>query len=190
MERLETERLIIRPFVMDDLEEAYRVLDLDLEWSGPGYTLERRKARLQFYIDLANWDDTRRIYGYRAVLLKATSTLIGICGFSPSLTPPEELALYDAQRIQANAPNTLELNIGYALASAYRHQGYAAEAVKALIAYGFNELKVPRIIAKTDRANENSMRLMQRVGMTVVRNPAGIVYPGAIGIIENPQSAK
>ncbi len=36
---LETERLVIRPFVMDDLEDAYRLIDLEL--SGADLHIER-----------------------------------------------------------------------------------------------------------------------------------------------------
>ena len=47
MDTLETERLIIRPFVTDDLEVAYQLLDIDIQWSGPSFSLEQRRKRLQ-----------------------------------------------------------------------------------------------------------------------------------------------
>ncbi len=49
------------------------------------------------------------------------------------------------------------------------------------------ELRVGRIFAITDRANTDSLRLMQRVGMRTVRNPdPTVAYPGVVGVIENP----
>jgi hypothetical protein len=65
---LETARLVIRPFAPEDLDAAHQILDRDLAWTGPGYTRERRRARLEFYASLADWADTGRLFGYRAVV--------------------------------------------------------------------------------------------------------------------------
>lgn len=53
MKALETPRLQIRPFILEDIDEAYQLLDVDLAWSGPGFSIEQRTHRLQFYISLA-----------------------------------------------------------------------------------------------------------------------------------------
>ncbi len=44
MDTRETEHLIIRPFGMGDLEEAHRLLDGDIQWAGPGRSLEYRRS--------------------------------------------------------------------------------------------------------------------------------------------------
>lgn len=44
---LRTARLAIRPFTMDDLQDVHCLLDVDLEWAGPGVTLEERRKKLQ-----------------------------------------------------------------------------------------------------------------------------------------------
>ena len=36
MRALETARLVIRPFAPEDLAAAHQLLDVDLQWSGPG----------------------------------------------------------------------------------------------------------------------------------------------------------
>ncbi len=186
MDTLYTKRLCIRPFTMGDLETAYQVLDLDLQWSGPHMTLEQRKEKLQFYIALSQWGDTGKLYGYRAVLLRETDQLIGFCGFLPGLYQPDVLSLFG----QMPSNNTsqyaaLVLEVGYGLATNKRGQGYAAEAVKALIDYAFHELRVQRVWAMTQRTNLASARLMARAGMKVVENPAPVDYPAFVGMIEN-----
>jgi RimJ/RimL family protein N-acetyltransferase len=82
------QRLTIRPFEMADLDAAHQVLDLDIEWSGPSFTLDQRRERLNFYIGLAQWADTGRVYGFRAIILKSMQELIGLCGIHPDLWSP------------------------------------------------------------------------------------------------------
>jgi hypothetical protein len=69
MMQLETNRLLIRPFVMADLEAVHQVLDHDLLWAGPGITVEQRRERLQREINLAQWADTNNLFGYRHLWL-------------------------------------------------------------------------------------------------------------------------
>lgn len=56
--------------------------------------------------------------------------------------------------------------IGYVLSPAYQGQGLATEAVRAVLDFGFCELKLHRIEARFMEGNHNSRRLMERVGMT------------------------
>ncbi len=55
--------------------------------------------------------------------------------------------------------------IGYALGAKYRGQGYATEAARALMAYGFTSLDLHRIQADTGSDNSASWRVMERLGM-------------------------
>jgi RimJ/RimL family protein N-acetyltransferase len=192
METLETQRLIIRPFVMGDLYEAHQVLDVDIEWSGRSFTLDQRRERLQFYVGLAQWEDTGRLYGFRAITLKASLELIGICGFHPDVWSPGWKAIFwptlfrdcDSNTLGGHA--SLELSIGYALCHPARGHGYATEAVKALLDHAFRTWQINRVFAITDQSNADSVKVMQRVGMRTAQNPDGqIAYPGVVGLIEN-----
>jgi RimJ/RimL family protein N-acetyltransferase len=186
MHVLETERLVVRPFTMDDLQDVHRLLDLDLEWGGPGVSLEQRRERLQFQIALAHWVDTGCIYGDRAIVLKQNRQLIGLCGFRPWICTPAERALCDLGGEREHPFRAPELGVGYALSGQHRGRGYATEAVKALIAYGFQELRVRRIVALAERGNVSSVNLMKRAGMRVGISPhPEAVYPWAVGVIEN-----
>jgi RimJ/RimL family protein N-acetyltransferase len=184
MQALETARLIIRPFTLDDLQEAHSLLDLDLQWAGPGFTIDQRKDKLQFAIYLSRWVDTGGFYGDRAIVLKQDGQLIGLCGFRPWLLAAAERSLFG--QAPCDGPFTaLELGVGCALSTAHRGKGYAAEAVKALVEYAFKELHVGRIVALAERGNTDSVRLMKRVGMQVGFNPAPVDYPWAVGMIGN-----
>jgi RimJ/RimL family protein N-acetyltransferase len=163
MMQLETNRLLIRPFVMADLEATHQVLDHDLLWAGPGITVEQRRERLQREINLAQWADTNNLFGYRTVVLKATQTPIGICGFLPVLRSPEEQRLFwpllfDQTGESAKRYATWELEIGYAIASRQQQQGYGTEAVRTLFDYAFGELKIGRIFASTNRKMVGRLR--------------------------------
>ena len=55
--------------------------------------------------------------------------------------------------------------IGYALGIAYRGHGYATEAVRGLMGYGFRWLGLHRIYADTHSDNPGSWKVMERLGM-------------------------
>jgi RimJ/RimL family protein N-acetyltransferase len=55
--------------------------------------------------------------------------------------------------------------IGWALGVDFRSKGFATEAARSLITYGFTDLGLHRIYAKTSNINKASWKLMERVGM-------------------------
>ena len=55
--------------------------------------------------------------------------------------------------------------IGWLLGRKYQGRGLATEAVRALVAAGFEQLGLHRIFARTGKGNERSWRLMERLGM-------------------------
>ena len=195
MDTLTTNRLIIRPFTIEDLDEAHQLLDHDIQWSGPSFPLEKRKERLQRDIYLAQWEDTGKLYGFRAIVLKNSNAIIGMCGFLPGYYSPEMQALFLPQllgekRGQPSKYAIGTLEIGYALSSQHRGQGYATEAVNEILAFAFQTLKVDRVFASTNRSNQGSIALMKRVGMQTASNPnhPELEWPGApgvLGMIEN-----
>ena len=58
-----------------------------------------------------------------------------------------------------------QAEIGWALNRAYRGKGYATEAARRMISFGFDDLGLHRIYAECDPRNERSIRLMKRLGM-------------------------
>ena len=58
-----------------------------------------------------------------------------------------------------------QIEVGYTLAPSYQGQGYAIEALKAVISYLFLDLKKHRITASVDPSNIKSIRLLEKLGM-------------------------
>ncbi|GIN87134.1 ribosomal-protein-serine acetyltransferase [Heyndrickxia sporothermodurans] len=55
--------------------------------------------------------------------------------------------------------------IGWVFNPKYYNKGYASEAAKAVLKYGFEELKLHRIIATCQPQNPPSYRVMEKIGM-------------------------
>ncbi|HEY0253748.1 MAG TPA: GNAT family N-acetyltransferase, partial [Kofleriaceae bacterium] len=91
-----------------------------------------------------------RGWGLWAVEVKGGAPFIGFVG----LSPPKFRT---------------DIEIGWRLVKAAWGHGYATEAARAAIAYGFDQLGLPEIVSFTVPANLPSQRVMERIGM--VRDP-------------------
>jgi [ribosomal protein S5]-alanine N-acetyltransferase len=193
MPTLETRRLIIRPFSMDDLPPMHRLLDVELREVELGtvgaQTLHERAEWLQWtilsYTQLAKLYQPP--YGERAVVHKHTQQLIGACGFVPCLDAFEQFAaLSPAPRPSHHWLSTPEFGLFYAITPAFRGQGYATEAAQALVDYAFQHLRLKRIVATTTYENAASMGVMRKIGMRIERNPyQEPPWLQIVGVLEN-----
>lgn len=61
-----------------------------------------------------------------------------------------------------------ELDFGYALLPEYWGQGYATEALRAILSLGFERFPVQAIAGECDAANLASARVMEKAGMSLV----------------------
>jgi len=57
------------------------------------------------------------------------------------------------------------VEIGYSVLPVYRRQGYAFEAVQALVGWAFAQQSVKRITAACSPDNAPSVRILERLGM-------------------------
>jgi RimJ/RimL family protein N-acetyltransferase len=69
------------------------------------------------------------------------------------------------------APFTPCVEIGWRLAAAHWGHGFATEAARAALQFGFEHCKLAEIVSFTTRANRASRAVMERLGMT--RDPRG-----------------
>lgn len=177
MVNLETVRLIIRPFIMDDLKSVHQILDLDLKDSDFGtkgvQTLAERERWLQWTI--LNYEQLSKLnqppYGERAIVQKESEKLIGICGFVPCLDFFEQLCDYDLIGSASHQSlATTEFGLFYAIANDYQGFGFATEAASAMAVYAFDRLHVKRVIATTTYDNRASIKVMRKLGMNLKRN--------------------
>lgn len=164
---LETERLIVRPFVLSDLEDVYRLYDdVDdadriarrqwLEWTIAGY--EQYAALYQ------------PPYGERAICLKSTNEFIGAVGYVPCLNPFGQMPFGQKNGIAAGH-RTTEFGLYWSVLSAHRNQGYATEAARTIVEHAFAHLELARIVATTEYENGASQAVMRHLGMRIERNP-------------------
>ena len=90
-------------------------------------------------------------FTFFAAEVRATSQLIGFIGMV--YTPFE-------------ARFTPCVEIGWRLAAEFWGQGLATEGARAVLQFGFDELKLAEIVALTVPANRRSRRVMEKLGMT------------------------
>ena len=185
---LETDRLQIRPFNLDDLDDVYNLLDVEVQLGG-SLTREQRADWLHWtvlcYEQLASLYQPP--YGDRAMVLKETGKLIGACGYVPLIDFFSQIPGLDSLEALQTGMTTPEVGLYYAIKPERRNQGYATEAAQALIDYGFRRLRLSRIVAGTDYDNKGSIGVMRRLGMRIASN----AYPEppwlqVIGFLDNP----
>jgi ribosomal-protein-alanine N-acetyltransferase len=57
-----------------------------------------------------------------------------------------------------------DVSIGYQFGRAYWQQGFASEAVRPVLAYAFDTLRLDRVVAFVHTGNQRSARLLERLG--------------------------
>jgi RimJ/RimL family protein N-acetyltransferase len=196
---LETARLNIRPFTMNDLDAFHRISDLcfgDGAKINDAAAIEANRRMLQWKVlneeMLARLDQPP--YGDRAVVLRETGAVIGAVGYVPcldrfdlieALRPPLPSGDRDGVRGRL-AHNTLEFGLFWMTDPAQQGNGYATEAARAMVDYAFTTLHLPRIIATTEFDNLASQGVMRKLGMQLHRNETGQPpWLQVVGVLEN-----
>lgn len=143
----ETDRLLLRAFALTD---ASRVQELagDIEVARTTlsiphpYTLEDAKSWLG---SITSSDNERRGYPF-ALVSKDSSQLIGC--MSINVARPHQRG-----------------ELAYWIGKPYWRQGYASEAAKRLVRYGFEDLNLNKIWAVAMSKNQASWSVMKKLGM-------------------------
>jgi RimJ/RimL family protein N-acetyltransferase len=187
---LATERLLVREFVSADLDAVHTLLDTEIILEAP-VTREERQAWLTWtelgYRQLARLNQPP--YGERAIVLKEDGRVIGACGYVPVLNALGQIpSLHDGG---PERPGLLSAAVGlyYVVSPAYRGQGYATEAVRALIDHAFVHMALGRIVATTTFDNAASIAVMRRLGMRIEQNPRTTPpWLQVVGVLEHPDT--
>jgi RimJ/RimL family protein N-acetyltransferase len=146
--RLETERLILRPWRDEDLE-PFAAMSADPEvaqWLGG--VLSRDQARA--YMDRAHDAFARLGMGRFAIERREDGVFVGSCGLMPA---------------HESVPIGPFIDLGWRLTRAAWGHGYATEAAAAVMRDGFGRLEHPEIIAVTAAINLRSRAVMERLDM-------------------------
>ena len=178
MPLLETARLLIRPFVREDLQAIHDLLDVELREADlradKMEALTERAQWLQWAV--LNYEQLAKLrqppYGDRAVVLKATERLMGACGFVPCLMPFRQLPGFaSGDRSESPGYHSTEFGLFYAISPEHQRHGYATKAAQALVDYAFRHLRLKRLVATTTYDNMASMGVMRKLGMRIEKNP-------------------
>jgi ribosomal-protein-alanine N-acetyltransferase len=145
---LTTERLLLRDFVESDWEAvlAYEQNPLYLryyEWTER--TPEDVRAFIQRFLDHQNQEP--RIKFQFAVTLKSTGQLIGNCG------------------VRRNSAEAFKGDMGYELDPDHWGKGYATEAARAVLRFGFTDMGLHRVSAACVADNTGSAHVLEKIGM-------------------------
>jgi len=143
---LRTGRLVLRPFEHEDAADLLRVFaepDVVRYWSSGAWTDIAQAEAMIAEARQAYRDGGLARY---AIALADTNRLIGICNLR---------GFFEQNR---------RCELGYALGRAYWGQGFAAEALEALLDHAFHVLDINRIEADIDPRNEASARLLEKLG--------------------------
>lgn len=148
MPTLETERLILRPMLVSDADDMY---DYAHREEVTRYLLWSPHASKKNTVDFLRYIRTR--YGLGdfydwAVVEKESGRMIGTCGFT-----------------SIDLENGVG-EIGYVINPDFSGRGYATEAARAVIEYGFGELSLHRIQCRFMKGNDASLRVAEKLGMT------------------------
>ena len=149
---IETERLMLRKLTPADLDDLFRLYrDPVIREHFPEGVLDREetKAELDWIIKVYYGEYG---YGLWATIYKATGAFIGRCGLLPWVIDERQ-----------------EVEVAYLLDQAYWGQGLASEAAQAIVAYGFDVLKLKRLICLPVPENAASMRVAEKMGMHIER---------------------
>ncbi|MFF7392030.1 GNAT family N-acetyltransferase [Streptomyces scabiei] len=151
MPDLRTERLLLRDWRESDLAPwAAMNADPEVREHFPGVlTAEQSEASAARFQD----DLDRRGWGWWALEVRSTGRFIGFAGLDP---------------VDEDMPFS-GVEAGWRLTRTAWGHGYATEAARAVLDFGFEQLRLPEILAVTTALNLRSQAVMRRLGMT--RNP-------------------
>ncbi|SFK83194.1 ribosomal-protein-alanine N-acetyltransferase [Paenibacillus sp. 1_12] len=157
--RLETERLVIRPYIESDLMESFelmqnpelfRYMDLSV------LPLEAYKGLFNWLMNSYNTPFDKSFKYSFAIRSKGTGAFIGWCGVGV---------------LDFSAPDK---ELYYLIGRDYWGNGYATEAANAMSAYAFDIIGLDRLYAKADIRNAASLRIFEKLGFVFDRVLSGL----------------
>lgn len=158
---IETERLLLREFILDDAEKFHQ---LNLNPNVIKYTgntafksIDEAKSFLENYNDYKT-----NGYGRWAVINKNDNEFLGWCG------------------LKYNELEN-ETDIGFRFFEEEWNKGYATESATACLKYGFDVLKLNTIIGRAMKENTASIKVLEKIGLVyetdcMFENKEAVIY--------------
>jgi len=142
---IHTQRLVIRPYEADDLEQLHAVLYNDADamrlLGGP-----RDMAGTRFALERSMTQQEITGFSFWPVIERESGLLVGETGLFPL------------------SPEGPDVALGYAFGSPWWGRGYATEASRGVIDEAFGSLGMDRLVAITREANLGSRHVLEKLG--------------------------
>ena len=154
---LETERLMLRRLVLEDLDALFGLYrDEEIRQYFPEGVLNyaQTKEELEWFL---NGHPRFPELGLWAAVNKVTGEFMGRCGLLP-------WTIEDRQ----------EVEVAFLLGKKFWGQGFASEAALAIVQYAFKHLDLSRLICLIDPENTASVKVAERIGMGFEQKVDGI----------------
>jgi RimJ/RimL family protein N-acetyltransferase len=154
---LETERLILRRQVIEDLDALWELYcDPEVTKYIPDAPKSREEAReeLEWFM---NGHPRRPELGLWATILKENGKFIGRSGLLPWTIEGQD-----------------EVEVAYTIAREYWGRGLGSEVAAAILEYGFEHLKLSRLICMPEADNIASQKVAEKIGMRLEKKLDGI----------------
>jgi len=161
----ETERLLLRPLELSDAEAMFAMDNNPIVhkylWQQPTQTIEETIKVIEY----VQRQYAENKIGRFATILKETGEFIGWTGIK-----------FVNDHVENG--NTNFYDYGYRLNEKFWNKGYATEATKFWLDYGFKEMKIDKMNAYTHAENGASNRVLSKCGMKLMED-----YPDKDGVI-------
>ena len=147
---IETRRLLIRLYEDKDLEDIFDYSGTSDFWLMRTLTWQPTREGVKKFWESRRYMDTTKDLDQLDLVVewKEKSKVIGNIGILIT-------------QMNENKQGT----IGWLLGNKFQGQGFASEAARALLTFGFDKMGLHRISASTSRDNIRSWLLMERIGM-------------------------
>lgn len=157
--RLETERLVLRPFSEADLDGIHAVLGdpVSMRYYPAPFTREQSQRWIDW--NLGHYRDHG--HGLWVLESKETGDLLGDCGLIPQTV--------DGRR---------EVEVGWHVRRDHQRKGLATEAARECVRWAFRELDLSRLVSLIRPENVPSRRVAEKLGMQVEKEVVhGATHP-------------
>jgi ribosomal-protein-alanine N-acetyltransferase len=168
---LETERLILRHQVSEDLDDLWALYcnpNITKHIPDAPRSREEAKEELEWHM---HGHPKHPEMGLWATIHKETGKFIGRCGLLPWTIDGQD-----------------DVEVAYTIAEDYWGQGLGSEAARAILNYGFETLNLTRLICLIDAENAASIKVAEKIGMVFEREAQDELGPFLIYSIEKHNS--
>lgn len=148
MKVLETERLILRPFVINDVQDVFDYASLETVGPNAGWAVHQDIEHTTKIVEMfIKENDVLAVYH------KKDNKVIGSIGLH-----------------KKNIDGKTVYELGYVLSTHYEGQGIMTEAARRVLKYAFEEVKALEVVVYHFIENNKSRRVIEKLGFTYIDN--------------------